>query len=215
MKKNKKIYDTLLSKYEELILGKHLSEAWVNDPKHVLFTLSRYKFVSKLLEGYNKVLEVGAGDGFQSRLVAKSVKRLDLSDIELANKKYFSKIKFNKNKYFLHDFTKQQTKEKYDAIYSIDVIEHISPKKVDFFIKNIIKSLTKNGTAIIGTPSKESQKFASKYSKLGHVNVYSKPELKKFCSKYFKNVFVFSMNDEIIHTGYDKMSHFLFALCIK
>ena len=85
----------------------------------------------------------------------------------------------------MHDFTKQQTKEKYDAIYSIDVIEHISPKKVDF-IKNIIKSLTKNGTAIIGTPSKESQKFASKYSKLGHVNVYSKPELKSFVVNILK-----------------------------
>ena len=58
MKINKKIYDTILSNYEELI-RKHLSEAWINDPKHVLFTLSRYKFVSKLLEGYNKVLEVG------------------------------------------------------------------------------------------------------------------------------------------------------------
>ena len=31
MKINKKIYDTILSNYEELILGKHLSEAWIND----------------------------------------------------------------------------------------------------------------------------------------------------------------------------------------
>ena len=89
MNVNNKIYDTILSKYEELILGKHLTEAWINDPKDVWFTLSRYKFVSKLLGGYNKVLEVGAGDGFQSRLVAKNVKRLYLSDVEIVNKEYF------------------------------------------------------------------------------------------------------------------------------
>lgn len=212
---NKKIYSDILSKYPDIVLGKHLSESWINDPKHLLFTLSRYKFVSKLLDGYNKVLEVGAGDGFLSRIIDQNVNRLDLSDIESANKEYFKKIKFNKNKYFIHNFTNSFTKEKYDAIFSIDVIEHISPKKVNNFMKNTIKSLYKRGIVIIGTPSKESQKYSSKYSKMGHINVYNKSELKKFCHKYFDNVFVFSMNDEVIHTGYDKMSHYLFALCIK
>jgi 2-polyprenyl-3-methyl-5-hydroxy-6-metoxy-1,4-benzoquinol methylase len=212
---NKKIYKNILSKYPDLILGKHLSEAWMNDPKHLLFSLSRYKFVSKLLEGYKKVLEVGAGDGFLSRIIDQNVNRLDLCDIEIANIEYFKKIKFNKNKYFIHDFSKKISYEKYDAIYSIDVIEHISPKKVNKFMKNQVKSLAKNGTLIIGTPSQESQRYSSKYSKMGHVNVYTKSELRKFCYKYFNNVFVFSMNDEIIHTGYDKMSQYLFALCIK
>jgi hypothetical protein len=30
---------------------------------------------------------------------------------------------------------------------------------------------------------------------------------------YFHNVFMFSSNDEVVHTGYFKMSHYLIALC--
>ena len=28
-----------------------------------------------------------------------------------------------------------------------------------------------------------------------------------------KIVFMFSMNDEVVHTGYHKMAHYLFGLC--
>ena len=48
--------------------------AWTVDPKCLLFSLSRYKFVSKLLSGETNVLEVGCGDGFYSRIVAQTVK---------------------------------------------------------------------------------------------------------------------------------------------
>ena len=61
-------------------------------------------------------------------------------------------------------------------------------------------------------PTLESQKYASKGSKLGHINCKSKKELKKTLSKFFNNVYMFSMNDEVLHTGYDKMSHYIFAL---
>ena len=37
---------------------------WRNDPKHLSFTLARYKFCAKLLDGKNTALEVGCGDGF-------------------------------------------------------------------------------------------------------------------------------------------------------
>ena len=31
--------------------------------------------------------------------------------------------------------------------------------------------------------------------------------------KHFENVFLFSMNDEMVHTGYSKMAHYLVAVC--
>jgi len=37
--------------------------------------------------------------------------------------------------------------------------------------------------------------------------------LKKTMEKHFANVFMFSMNDEVVHTGYHKMAHYLLALC--
>ena len=31
-------------------------------------------------------------------------------------------------------------------------------------------------------------------------------------NKYFENTFLFSMNDEIVHTGYYKMAHYLISV---
>ena len=30
---------------------------------------------------------------------------------------------------------------------------------------------------------------------------------------FFKHVFLFSMNDEVVHTGFEKMAHYLFVVC--
>jgi hypothetical protein len=73
--------------------------------------------------------------------------------------------------------------------------------------------LTTDGVLIIGTPSLESQKYASPGSIAGHVNCKNGDELKQVLSEFFGNVFVFSMNDETVHTGFYPMAHYLFALC--
>ena len=41
-----------------------------------------------------------------------------------------------------------------------------------------------------------------------------KDQLENYLSKFFKNVFTFGMNDEVLHTGYNKMSHYVFAICV-
>ena len=33
-------------------------------------------------------------------------------------------------------------------------------------------------------------------------------------SELFNNVFLFSMNDEVLHTGYYRMSNYLLTLCV-
>ncbi len=79
-------------------------------------------------------------------------------------------------------------------------------------MKNILESLDVKGTLIIGMPSLESQVYASEASKIGHVNCKSGNELSEFCKKYFHNVYSFSMNDEVLQTGFYPMSHYLFTL---
>ena len=92
-------------------------------------------------------------------------------------------------------------------------------KKIFFYLpfyllhKNILYSLKKNGILVFGCPSIESQKYASKLSKKGHVNCKNKIDLKRIMLIYFNCVLMFSMNDEVVHTGYDKMSHYIFAIC--
>ncbi|MDE7185638.1 MAG: hypothetical protein K2O40_14525 [Lachnospiraceae bacterium] len=72
----KKRYDDVMEEYfntKELKLGSWTSESMTHDPRHLAFVLSRYKFVAKMLEGKNSVLEVGCGDGFGIPIVAQAV----------------------------------------------------------------------------------------------------------------------------------------------
>ena len=215
IKKNKYIQD--FEKTSSINMGKHSSWAWKYDPKHLIFSLARYKFVSKMFDNFDNVLEVGAGDGFKSQIVKQTVKNLTLCDSENINLKIYNSKEnnYSKCKFILHDFIKKDLKKKYDGIYLLDVLEHISKKYEAIFIKNICKSLRKDSVLIVGIPTIESQKYASKLVKKNHINCKSKKELGLYMSKFFKNVFMFSMNDEILHTGFDKMSNYIFALCVN
>ena len=66
---------------------------------------------------------------------------------------------------------------------------------------------------IVGMPSLESQKYASYKSKKGHINCKTGDDLKKTFEFFFHNVILFSMNDEVVHTGFNKMAHYLIVLC--
>lgn len=209
---NKKIINKILKEAKPLSMGVRTSHNYIQDPQRLVFSLSRYKFVAKMFEGFTDVLEVGAGDGFKSPIVKQHCKNLHLCDILEENIQAFKSTGIKSIKFFLHNFIKTYTQKKYNGIYSLDVLEHIHKKKEKDFLKNICKSLKSNGSLIIGMPTLESQKYASKVSKLGHINCKSKKELKSLLLKYFNNVYMFSMNDEVVHTGFDKMSHYIFAL---
>tara|TARA_Y100000768_G_C23932009_1_gene660575 strand:+ start:165 stop:842 length:678 start_codon:yes stop_codon:yes gene_type:complete len=216
---DKKLYKNMLNKNKNFVekFGLDSNFKWQNDPKQFFISLSRYKFVSRILRGKKNVLEVGCADGFNSRIVKQSVKRLVISDSEYKFKEYFNKIsnpKWN-IKFILNDFEREKLKKKFDAIYSIDVLEHISPKKEHKFIKNIIFSLKNSGMLIVGMPSLEFQKYSRPSKISGHVNCKTEEKLKIFLEKYFENVVIFSMNDELVHTGFEKMSCYFFALCFQ
>lgn len=209
---NKKIIKKILKEAKPLSMGVRTSHNYIQDPQRLVFSLSRYKFVAKMFEGFTNVLEVGAGDGFKSPIVKQHCKNLYLCDILEENLQAFKSIGIKNTEFFIHNFIQTHTNKKFDGIYSLDVLEHIHKKNEKNFLKNICKSLKINGSLIIGMPTLESQKYASKGSKLGHINCKSKKELKTTLSKFFNNVYMFSMNDEVLHTGYDKMSHYIFAL---
>jgi 2-polyprenyl-3-methyl-5-hydroxy-6-metoxy-1,4-benzoquinol methylase len=101
---------------------------------------------------------------------------------------------------------------KFEAVVSLDVIEHINPDHEDKFIKTICFNLSPSGFALIGTPNITARQYASKYSEVGHINLYSVERLDTLLRKYFDNVFIFGMNDEVIHTGFYPMCHYIIAL---
>ena len=196
-------------------LGSMLNDAYLHDPKRITFTASRYKFVSKMLSGYENVLEIGCGDGFMSRIVLQEVAKLDLTDfdssfVEEAKDFYGDDSRV---RVFMHDFTENSLTQDYDAVYALDVIEHINPISETVFMKNLCKSIKKTGVGIFGIPSLQSQMYASEISKRGHVNCKSGDDFKKSLQEYFTQVFIFSMNDEVVHTGFTPMAQYLLAIC--
>lgn len=196
-------------------LGLMSNVPWNQDPKHLLFTMSRYKFVSKLLAGMQNVLEVGCADAFSTRIVQQTVGHITAVDFDrIFIDDVQSRMSSNwPMDCFVHDLLEKPVPGNFDGIYSLDVLEHIAPDLEDKFIRNMLSSLDEKGVMIIGTPSLESQKWASAQSKIGHVNCKSGEELRDVMKEYFSNVFIFSMNDEVIHTGFYPMAHYLMALC--
>ncbi len=197
-------------------LGLMINQAWYDDPKRLAFTFSRYKFVAKMLAGSAEVLEIGCADAFASRIVLQEVGRLTVTDFDplfIEDVKSRSLPRWAYADAFVHDLLTAPVPGRYDGIYALDVLEHIEPADEHRFLVNMIAALAPNGVVIIGMPSLESQDHASLLSKAGHVNCQSMPVLKQTMQRYFHNVFMFSMNDEVVHTGYHKMAQYLFALC--
>ena len=113
-----------------------------------------------------------------------------------------------------HDIIDSRVEGEFDGAFSLDVLEHIDPTQEAQYMVNVAASLQPHGVFIVGMPSLESQQYASEGSKLGHINCKSGQSLRAFCQQYYKNVFMFGMNDEVLHTGFLPMCQYLFAICV-
>lgn len=198
-------------------LGRASSNAFRTDPKMIGFMAARYKFVAKMLDGLSSVMEVGCGDGFGAPVVAQTVKRLICTDIDANTiEDNRNRLAFARNIVFEYfDFRQNHFPAPMDAVYCVDVIEHIYLSEENQFLNNIFASLTKHGIGIVGTPNQTAEQYASENSKKGHVNLKSHSSLRKLMEERFHRVFIFSMNDEVVHTGYFPMAHYLWAIGVS
>lgn len=188
----------------------HWSYNFRNDPKRLAFVLSRYKCAAKMGASGRSILELGCGEGIGAALLAEtatSYTGVDLDDgaILMARKNFSGSSKFN----FIYDDFLDKTFGSFQTVVSLDVVEHIYPQHEALYFKAIVENLTQDGIAIIGTPNVTSTPYASKASQLGHVNMFSQGRLKETLERYFHNVFAFGINDEILHTGYAAMTHYI------
>lgn len=198
-------------------LGPSASHAWRTDPRRFPITLARYKHVAKLLAGKQRALEVGCGDGFNCRIVLQAVPYvhgIDISEAQIAwAQQHGAHEKINATFAVADMLAEPVFPGTFDACYSLDVIEHIPPEHEDTFLRNLVAPLTDDAACVIGTPNIHSEAHASRWSREGHINLKSAETLRASLERHFSNVFVFAMNDEMLHTGFFGMAHYLFALC--
>ena len=198
----------------ETRLGLLKNWEWYDDPRRLVFSMARYKFVAKMFAGRQNVLEVGCGDAFSAPIVRQSVGRLTVADFDeayIADAKARMKDRWAFDAIVI-DLMKDSLPGRYDAIYSLDVLEHIPQAEEDEVLRRIVAALEPNGAVIIGMPSLESQQYASPPSKAGHINCKTEPALRELMERHFHNVFMFAMNDEVVHTGFGPMAHYRLAV---
>jgi hypothetical protein len=200
---------------DRITLGPAYSELYRTDPRALSFGAARYKFVAKMLSGLSSVFEVGCGDAFGAPIVGQSVGKLLCTDIDVHqladNGKRLDAIKKVSFKY--HDFRQGPLKGDFEGGFMLDVFEHIYPSEGEIFLANVSDSLPANGVLVVGVPNKTAAAHASLKSQEGHVNLMTSDELKQALGKCWQRVFMFGMNDEVVHTGYAAMCHYIIALC--
>lgn len=205
-------YDACLAA-EPVTLGPMHSHSFRHDPKHLGFVLARYKFVAKMLAGKARVAEIGCGEGLGANLVRPEVGLLDLFDFDPVWVDEASKT--NPGRVGQIDIAREAIGRRcYDAVYMIDVIEHIHHSAEQMAMGHIRNSMKTDGVLIVGTPSLKSQVYASAQSKVGHVNCRSGDQLRTDMQRYFRNVFLLCQNDEMIHVGFLPMAQYLWAICV-
>lgn len=198
-------------------LGIALSNAYITDPRMLGFVCARYKFVAKLLEtncGQGQVVEIGCGEAFGSPIVAASVRELLCTDVDKVQigDNVERNVRPEHMKFAIHDFRTGPLDFKMDAAYAIDVIEHVEKPTEREWLANIAESLREPGICIMGTPNATAAQYGSKWSQIGHINLKTHGELLALMQEQFRTVFMFSMNDEVVGTGYAPMSHYVWSV---
>ena len=205
-------------KEDGVTLGPHSSFQWNNSRRHLIFTAARYKFAMKMIGNMyepdqKEILDLGCSDGYGTYYLAefaKSVLGVDFDEEAIG----FARDSFKGEniEFKLDNFLNKRYGE-FDGVVSFDVLEHIYPENENSYMKTVLDNLKEEGTFVVGTPSLETQQYSIENVSGAHVNVYKGEDFYMMLKQYFHNVYLFTQNDEIVHTGHLRMANYLIAVC--
>jgi len=178
-----------------------------------LIRLARYKFIARQLRPSDEVLEIGCGSGLGAIFLAQHachVTGLDLKEYEIEEA---ARLNRRDNLTFeVADFFTWSTDKKYNVIVLLDVIEHLDPDRGRQMIEHTTRFLKPEGFLALGTPSRYSYEYQSAFSQAAHICLYDQTELLNLVESYYNRALAFSMNDELVHTGFAKLAWYYFVL---
>ena len=190
-------------------VGPLTSEKMRIDPQYVMFQQARYKHAAKLLEKKSKVFDVGAGDGVGLPILChyfSDVLAIDIDEHLLAQCRS-SLDKDFKCDFLLHDFSNAPLGDEYDAGVCFDVMSLIPPDDELIWMRNISRSIKKDGMLVIGTQNKNIIHLGNPKNHVDQPNFKDAEGLYNLLSKYFVNVILLAMNDEVLHTGKKRLAN--------
>lgn len=135
-----------------------------------------------------KTLDFGCGGGFIANAlsyIASSSTGIDINENAIA----YARQHFKRANYFCMDFAQLlETKEKYDFVYSSEVIEHVSD--INLYMKTLAHLIEKGGYAYITTPDLDHPKVPENITDWPmlcppiHVQHFTKKTAEKLFERY-------------------------------
>ncbi len=197
-----------------LTLGPYFAHQILRSPSHLLFSFSRYKSAARMLPHGEDVtvLELGCSEGIGTIFLTEYAKKIVAVDYDKEAIDYAHHNIPHPNITFIHSDFLNKKFGSFNAVVSLDVLEHIDKSLEETYFETIIDNLSEHGISIIGTPNDAASRYASEGSKISHINMYTMERLNNVMKRFFNNVFLFGMNDEVLHTGFYPMCHYLLAI---
>ena len=173
----------------------------VNDFENLIYHLTRYKFVARILSKKDIVIEIGCGHGYGTYFLSKYCQKIvgidiDSDIINQCKKEYGSKnLDFKCLNILDTDITKFP---KYDVVVCFEVIEHMNRKEA-YKLMEKLKDLKKDdGIIFLSTPRRIEDKFKTENRRKFHMHEYTYEELNEDLSKIFSRFIILGQLDEII-----------------
>jgi hypothetical protein len=210
-----------------------------HDPDRLAAVLARYRFVAGLLKARQDVAQYGAHT-LGLRLLLKRVRKITLYDpdptaIYNTGRHFAEELPVALR---THDILAGPLPRRHDAFVSLDTLQYVSRSEEDVYSRNVRRSLAREhdlavvGCPHLGEPDNEeglvrslsaaaTQAVTVLSSEIARrdggayqgMYVRSGEDLKALFQRHFHEVFIFSMVDNVVHSGVLSLADYVFALC--
>jgi len=161
---------------------------WLEDPYISYEHLHRYAYVTQFVPN-KKVLDLACGEGYGSRLLARTAESVVGVDIDEDT------VRHARNKYIRSNLQFKQGsitdipiegRNLFDVIVCFEALEHIQDHEK--LLNEVKRLLTKDGLFVVSTPNKWAYSDEPKYENPFHVRELYLDEFTELFEKYFKQI---------------------------